>query len=43
MKRRMTELKEEIEKQVERIKKEENNDLLEIIYLFYDGYNSKYN
>ena len=43
MKRRMSELKEEIEKQIERIKKEENNDLLEIIYLFYDGYNSKYN
>jgi hypothetical protein len=39
MKRRMPELKEEIEKQVERIKKDENNDLLEIIYLFYDGYN----
>jgi len=32
-------LKEEIEKQIERIKKEENTKLLEIIKLYYDGYN----
>jgi hypothetical protein len=31
-------LKEEIEKQIERIKKEENKELLEIHYLFYDGF-----
>ena len=32
-------LKEEIEKQMDRIKKEENTELLEIIKLYYDGYN----
>jgi hypothetical protein len=32
-------LKEEIEKQMERIKKEENTELLEIIKLYYTGYN----
>jgi hypothetical protein len=32
-------LKEEIEKQIERIKNEENNELLEIIKLYYDSYN----
>jgi hypothetical protein len=32
-------LKEEIEKQIERIKKEENSELLEIIKLYYDDYN----
>jgi hypothetical protein len=32
-------LKEEIEKQIERIKKEENTELLEIIKLYYTGYN----
>jgi hypothetical protein len=42
MKRRMIELKEEIEKQIERIKKEENKELLEIHYLFYDGYKSRF-
>jgi hypothetical protein len=29
-------LKEEIEKQINRIEKEENNELLEIIKLYYD-------
>jgi hypothetical protein len=29
-------LKEEIEKQIKRIENEENNDLLEIIKLYYD-------
>ena len=33
---RLEVLKEEIDKQIKRIEKEENNDLLEIIYLFYD-------
>jgi len=42
MKRRMIELKEEIEKQIERIKKEENKELLEIHYLFYDGCKSRF-
>jgi hypothetical protein len=32
-------LKEEIEKQMDRIKKEENTELLEIIKLYYTGYN----
>jgi hypothetical protein len=32
-------LKEEIEKQIERINNEENNELLEIIKLYYDNYN----
>jgi hypothetical protein len=32
-------LKEEIEKQIERIKNEENIELLEIIKLYYTGYN----
>ena len=32
-------LKEEIEKQIERIKNEENTELLEIIKLYYDSYN----
>ena len=41
MKRRMIDLKEEIEKQIERINSEKNIDLLEIFYLFYDGYNTK--
>lgn len=38
MKLRMKYLKEEIEKQIARIEKEENTELLEIHYLFYDGY-----
>jgi hypothetical protein len=36
---RLNILKEEIEKQIERIKKEENTELLEIIKLYYTGYN----
>jgi hypothetical protein len=32
-------LKEEIEKQLDRIKNEENTELLEIIKLYYDEYN----
>jgi hypothetical protein len=36
---RLPVLKEEIEKQIERIKNEENNELLEIIKLYYTGYN----
>ena len=36
---RLPVLKEEIERQIERIKKEENTDLLEIIKLYYDDYN----
>ena len=39
MKRRMSYLQDEINKQIDRIKNEENNELLEIVYLFYDGYN----
>jgi hypothetical protein len=35
---RLTELKKEIEKQINRIKNEENIDPLEIKYMFYDGY-----
>ena len=38
MKRRMEYLEKEINTQIERINNEENNDLLEIVYLFYDGY-----
>ena len=32
-------LKQEIERQIERIKNEENSELLEIIKLYYDSYN----
>lgn len=38
MKKRMDDLSEEIDKQIERINNDENEELLEIIYLFYDGY-----
>jgi hypothetical protein len=38
MKRRMEYLQKEIDRQIERINNEENNELLEIEYLFYDGY-----
>jgi hypothetical protein len=38
MKRRMEYLHKEIDRQIERISNEENNELLEIEYLFYDGY-----
>lgn len=36
---RLTKLKEEIDKQIQRIENEENNDLLEIKYLYFDNYN----
>jgi len=39
MKLRMEELKNEIYKQINRINDEENKELLEIVYLFYDGFN----
>ena len=39
IKTRLPILKEEIERQIERIKNEENTDLLEIIKLYYDDYN----
>mgnify|MGYP003343857297 FL=1 len=38
MKRRMEYLEEEINKQIERINNEENTELLEIVKIFYDGY-----
>jgi hypothetical protein len=38
MKKRMEPLHNEINKQMERIRNEENKDLLEIVYLFYDGF-----
>jgi hypothetical protein len=37
MKKRMDYLKEEIDIQIERIEQEENSELLEISYLFYDN------
>ena len=39
MKLRMPLLKNEIDKQIKRILDEENEELLEIYYLFYNGYN----
>lgn len=42
MKRRMEYLYVEIEKQIERINNEENKELLEIVYLFYDGFDYTY-
>ena len=38
MKRRMKYLESEIKNQIERIHNEENKELLEISYLFYDGF-----
>jgi len=35
---RLIELKTEIERQIQRIEAEENTDLLEIRYMYYDGY-----
>jgi len=35
---RLGELKQEIERQIERIQKEENKDLIERVYLYYDGF-----
>jgi hypothetical protein len=43
MKIRIEHLKNEIVKQIERIKNEENNELLEVIYLFYDNYDYNLN
>jgi len=43
MKRRMKYLEEEINKQIEYIHNEKNNELLEIVYLFYDGFEYNYN
>jgi hypothetical protein len=43
MKRRMEYLQAEINKQVERINNEENDELLEIVYLFYHGYEYTFN
>ena len=40
MKLRMETLKNEIYKQISRINNDENTELLEIVYLFYDGFNS---
>ena len=37
---RLTALKQEIEKQMERIKNEENTELIERIYMYYDNYTS---
>jgi len=39
MKLRMEVLKDEIYNQIERINNEKNKELLEIEYLFYDGFN----
>ena len=38
MKKRMIDLHDEINKQIKRINSEENTELLELYYLFYDGY-----
>ena len=38
MKRRMDDLSTEIDKQMARINADENQELLELVYLFYDGY-----
>ena len=35
---RLFKLKEEIDKQIKRIETEENNDLLEVKYLYFDNY-----
>ena len=43
MKRRMKYLEKEIIKQTDRISNEENNELLEIVYLFYDNYEYNFN
>jgi hypothetical protein len=43
MKKRMEYLQKEIERQMERINNEENNELLEIEYLFYDDYDYNLN
>jgi hypothetical protein len=38
LKRRMDDLSAEIDKQMVRINSDENEELLELVYLFYDGY-----
>jgi len=38
MEKRLSILKTEIDKQIKKIEKEENTELVERIYLFYDGY-----
>ncbi len=38
VKKRLNRLKEEVDKQIIRINAEENKELLEIVYLFYDGF-----
>ena len=43
MKRRMKYLENEINAQIERINNEENKELLEISYLFYDGFDYNFN
>jgi hypothetical protein len=43
MKRRMEYLEKEINNQVDRINKEDNNELLETVYLFYDGFEYNFN
>lgn len=43
MKRRMEYLEKEINNQVDRINKEKNNELLEMVYLFYDGFDYNFN
>jgi hypothetical protein len=37
VKRRLTDLKEEMDKQIKRIERDENTELVEIHKLFYDG------
>jgi len=43
MKRRMEHLEKEINNQVDRINTEENSELLEMVYLFYDGFDYNFN
>ena len=38
LKKRMPDLEAEVNKQIKRILHDENNELLEIVHLFYDGY-----
>jgi hypothetical protein len=42
MKLRMDYLMKEIYKQTEKIQNEENCDLLELVYLFYDGFDYRH-
>jgi hypothetical protein len=43
MKRRMEYLEKEINNKVDKINKEENSELLEMVYLFYDGFDYNFN